>query len=345
MDVHKRTETVRILSVVCAYWIVSISLVFINKWILSDAVESVNITLFVTWFQCATTALLCFAAAHFNRIAPGLVKFPHLNFSLKSAIDVLPLSIMFVMMITLNNICLKNLNVSFYYLARCLTTVFNVIFSYSILKQSTSIRAVLCCFTIVLGYCLGVNLEISWGSTNLSGVLFGVASSMFCALTPVFTTRSLPSVDRSAWTLTYYNNLNALFLFIPAILLMESNSLTSFPLFSSPNFWFMMVTSGVFGFAIGYISTLQIQLTSPLTHNISGTAKAAVQTVLAVIVHSETKHASWWLSNVMVLLASASYAAVRHQESLRSGYSHLAVSLPSATTSKSSSSISNHSLA
>ncbi|CAH8534083.1 unnamed protein product [Dicrocoelium dendriticum] len=88
MSDHGKTETFRILSVVFAYWIVSISLVFINKWILSDAVESVDITLFVTWFQCAVTALLCSAAAHLNRVAPSVIKFPCLNFTLKSAIDV-----------------------------------------------------------------------------------------------------------------------------------------------------------------------------------------------------------------------------------------------------------------
>ena len=37
------------------------------------------------------------------------------------------------------------------------------------------------------------------------------------------------------------------------------------------------------GFAIGYVTALQIQVTSPLGHNISGTAKAAAQTILAVI--------------------------------------------------------------
>jgi GDP-fucose transporter C1 len=36
-----------------------------------------------------------------------------------------------------------------------------------------------------------------------------------------------------------------------------------------------------FRFAIGYVTGLQIKVTSPLTHNISGTAKAAAQTVLA----------------------------------------------------------------
>ncbi len=83
-----------------------------------------------------------------------------------------------------------------------------------------------------------------------------------------------------------------------------------------------------------------MQVTSPLTHNISGTAKAAAQTVLAtqvrglfmdrsisgiffhkmtlpcanVQIHSETKTVMWWVSNALVLAGSAAYARVRQLE-------------------------------
>ncbi len=48
--------------------------------------------------------------------------------------QVLPLSIVFVSMIAFNNLCLKFVGVSFYYVGRSLTTVFNVFFTYVILK-------------------------------------------------------------------------------------------------------------------------------------------------------------------------------------------------------------------
>lgn len=47
--------------------------------------------------------------------------------------------------------------------------------------------------------------------------------------------------------------------------------------FLSPTFWVAMTLSGVMGFAIGLVTVMQVRATSPLTHNISGTAKAAVQ--------------------------------------------------------------------
>jgi GDP-fucose transporter C1 len=57
-----------------------------------------------------------------------------------------------------------------------------------------------------------------------------------------------------------------------------------------------------------------MQVTSPLTHNISGTAKACVQTVLATYWFNETKSLLWWFSNWVVLGGSAAYARVRQKE-------------------------------
>merc|ERR1712131_65253 len=83
---------------------------------------------------------------------------------------------------------------------------------------------------------------------------------------------------------------------------------------ASGNFWFLMTVGGIFGFAIGYVTGLQIKVTSPLTHNISGTAKAAAQTVLATHWYAEVKPVLWWVSNGVVLAGSGAYARVRQTE-------------------------------
>lgn len=57
-----------------------------------------------------------------------------------------------------------------------------------------------------------------------------------------------------------------------------------------------------------------VQVTSPLTHNISGTAKACAQTVLATYWFDETKPLLWWASNYVVLFGSGSYVRVKQQE-------------------------------
>ena len=83
--------------------------------------------------------------------------------------QVLPLSIVFVAMITLNNLCLKYVGISFYYISKSLATVFNVIMSYVILGHKTSIRAMICCAVIVLGFYLGVDEERNAGKYNCGG--------------------------------------------------------------------------------------------------------------------------------------------------------------------------------
>lgn len=40
-----------------------------------------------------------------------------------------------------------------------------------------------------------------------------------------------------------------------------------------------MTITGIMGFAIGLVTVMQVKATSPLTHNISGTAKAAAQVI------------------------------------------------------------------
>lgn len=56
---------------------------------------------------------------------------------------------------------------------------------------------------------------------------------------------------------------------------------------------------------------IMFQYTSALTHNISGTAKACAQTVLATYWYQETKSFMWWFSNLIILAASAGYARIK----------------------------------
>uniref|UniRef100_A0A183DIV3 TPT domain-containing protein n=1 Tax=Gongylonema pulchrum TaxID=637853 RepID=A0A183DIV3_9BILA len=111
-------------------------------------------------------------------------------------------------------------------------------------------------------------------------------------------------------------------LFLPLMLFTgELSEIFYFPLLTSFRFWMLMTFSGVFGFLMSYVTGWQIQVTSPLTHNISGTAKAAAQTVIAVVWWEEIKPVLWWISNVVVLAGSAAYTmemADRYENKSRS---------------------------
>ncbi|KAK1798608.1 hypothetical protein P4O66_006900 [Electrophorus voltai] len=306
-------RAIKIALVVALYWFVSITMVFINNYLLDS--KELDAPLFVTFFQCVISVCLCWLMNIFSKLWPGYVDFPSIKLDLKVSREILPLSVVFIAMITFNNLCLKNVGVAFYTVGRSLSTVFNVLLSYVILKQTTSLYALLCCGVILGGFWLGVDQEGEAGSLSWSGVIFGVIASACVSLNAIYTKKVMPVVDGSIWKLSYYNNLNACVLFIPLLVLFgELGHVAGFSRLGDLHFWGMMVIGGMFGFAIGYVTGLQIKYTSPLTHNVSGTAKACAQTVLAVAYYATSKSLLWWTSNLMVLGGSFAYTWVKGLE-------------------------------
>ena len=162
---------------------------------------------------------------------------------------------------------------------------------------------------------LGIDQEGKSVDLSIAGVVFGVLASLCVSLNAIFTKKVLPAVDGNLWRLQLYNNLNAtLLLAVLCVLFGEVQLLLEFPHWAMPFFWVMIVSAGVFGIAIGYVSGLQIKVTSPLTHNVSGTAKACAQTIIAIIVSGEVKSFLWWGSNAMVLGGSTAYTFVKMKE-------------------------------
>ncbi|CAF0959802.1 unnamed protein product [Rotaria sordida] len=303
---------------VVLYWFVSISMVFLNKYLLSSKDVKLDAPLFITWYQCVVTVGFCAILGNLNKRVAVFSTFPSFKIDLKIARDVLPLSIMFVAMIIFNNLTLKHLTVSFYMVGRSLTTVANVLFTYFMLGDRTSYRALGCCCLIIAGFFLGIDQENSLGTLSVFGVFCGVASSIFVALNAIYTTRCLPCVDKNVWRLCLYNNFNACILFLPLMAIFgELPIVFSYPKLFNISFIFPMTVAGFLGFSMGYVTGYQIKMTSPLTHNVSGTAKSYVQTLIAVVVYSETKTTLWWLSNLFVLGGSGLFAHVRAMEMKR----------------------------
>lgn len=306
---------IKIVLVVTLYWIISISTVFVNKTLLSSTTINLNAPLFVTWTQCVISTLICIGLSVISDFFPNIVQFPKSTpFASETIKNVLPLSFLFILMIGFNNLCLTYVGVSFYFLSRSLTTVFNVIFTYLILNVTTSRNAIFCCILIIIGFFLGIDQENFIGSFSLTGTIYGVLGSLSLSLYSIHTKKILKSVDNHILLLSYYNNLYSSILFLPLILLNgEFKALSNYD-FNDSSFWMLITIGGIFGFSIGFVTTLQIQVTSPLTHNISGTAKACAQTVIATYWYNEVKPFLWWFSNFVVLFASAAYARIKQLE-------------------------------
>lgn len=281
-------------------------MVFANKTLLGSA-DLRTAPMFITFFQCLITVLFCY-------VAP-ILRIPNVPaFEVRRDIlrQMLPLSVIFTLMIVTNNLTLKYVEVSFYQIARSLTILFNVIFDFVVLGQKTSLPAMACCAAVVSGFALGNQQEIRW---SLVGVIFGVASSFFVAMNAIYVKKKFALVDNNPWKITLYNNLNATYLFLPLIIVTgEVPVLLESPLVRTLGFWFLMFIGGLLGVGISFATAAQIKYTSPLTHNVSATAKAAAQTVIALLVYRNPITPLGGFSVVFVLGGSLCYTLVRRSE-------------------------------
>lgn len=121
--------------------------------------------------------------------------------------------------------------------ARCLSLVFNVVFTYVFLGRTTSLLTCSTLLIVMIGFVSGVQGEIGIAISllylpshdslpapsgfSLLGTSAGVLASLFVSLNSIFTTKVLPLVDNDKSLILYYNNLNASYLFIPLIFLFE----------------------------------------------------------------------------------------------------------------------------
>lgn len=119
----------------------------------------------------------------------------------------------------MSNLCLKNVEVSFYQISRSLgiplipliklETEGVVMHSFLLFGEKTSCRIVLSCFVIVTGYALGINGEINF---SLKGTLYGLGASIVGAFYTILLKYYLSHVMPDRWELTFYNNLNSSFI-------------------------------------------------------------------------------------------------------------------------------------
>lgn len=307
-------EVARVAVVVLSYWTISISMVFANKYLVGEK-SSVDISLFVSWVQCIATVFLLLAFTVGRAFYTKDWESPRISYSSFTAKPVLQMAFCFVLMLSFNNMCLKLVGVSFYQVARSTTIIFVVIFSVTILKKAVSRWIVGCCLLVATGFFLGIDQEKVMGSLSVQGVAFGVASSVFIALTGIFTKTALDVFERNEIKLTLCTNAIAIVIFIPVVLLTGqlSAALSSGQL-ADQYFWVFLLVSGALGTMMAWISAVQINVTSPVTHHISANTKAILQTLIAVVYYHETKSGLWWVSVVLVVIGACSYAIRRYHE-------------------------------
>ncbi|CAG8692111.1 14190_t:CDS:2, partial [Cetraspora pellucida] len=233
-------------------------------WVLN----SVDLPFSLLWFQVTFAVILLHISAAF-----GLFKLPIIQKDI--CVGLWPLILINVLGLSFNTVCLQYVDASFYQVARALVLPFTVLFSYMFLHQKSSSMILLSCFTVCVGFFVGVSSERL--TLSMLGVLFGICSSVSTALHAIIIKKSLDVVKGDTMELVYYNNLLSAIVFIPIILLAGEQK-DVFALFfdsdptglsdgktnsSARTFFVGIIVTGFFGFLINVAGFLQIKVTSP----------------------------------------------------------------------------------
>ena len=153
-----------------------------------------------------------------------LSQFPEQSYHLSTAVKILPLSLIFVGMISFNNLCLQYLFLSpslflemfkfhsilLLVLWLFFSTLFSRIFfsffpllapSFVLLHTTTSFPVILTLCIVVFGFIIGSKGEIDF---SITGTVFGVCSSIFVSLNSIYTKKLMHIVDNNSWILCFY---------------------------------------------------------------------------------------------------------------------------------------------
>lgn len=304
----------KVVGAILGYSFVSIGIIYLNRFIFTT---SLPYPVFVSWFQQLFGLLVLWTFASLKRTWPQRFSWvAPLEIQADVAWRIFPLSFCFVMMVGLANMCLKYVQISTYQTARALTLIFNLILTKLVLKVSNSTLSWLACFVVIIGFVIG---SLDPSTLSISGLVPGTLSSLFQAIYSVYIKKNLGLVNDNVTSLLYYNLFWSSFLFVPLIFVCgESGVLSDIPTSTAePGFgtvWGSLFVSGVLGISITFVSYLCIQVTSPVTFNIVGYAKACFQTIGGIIIFGEHVTAQSLFAISLTLLGSFWYSQVKRSE-------------------------------
>ncbi|KAK7471432.1 hypothetical protein BaRGS_00035920 [Batillaria attramentaria] len=298
-----------VLFVIACHWAMAITLVFVNKQLMDQGQQGPDITVFITWSQTLVALAAIFIGIALKRLLDQ--RSIQCGIAPQAFLDknVLAMSFTYIGVIVMNNLLLKHIGVAFYQVARSSTIIFTVIFSRTFLGVPVSKQVICSCLLIMCGFFMSADQERLLSSLTFLGVLYGILASLFAALCGIYIKRVDKFVDGSSFKVSLMNNLNSFVLLVPLVLstgqlqwVWTNGELQDFML------WWRLLLTGVLSLLVGLTSVRVISVTSPVTHHISVNAKSLLQTLLAVLVNSETKTAIWWVGNFLVMAGILIYS-------------------------------------
>ncbi|KDR77114.1 hypothetical protein GALMADRAFT_246311 [Galerina marginata CBS 339.88] len=311
----KPASPMLVTGVVCFYLVAALAMVMANKWVLNTTTTP----LFFLWAQLAIAVIL-FVVSDAMRLLPD-----RLTFDLATCKGLGPMVGLNILGLSFSNYTLKYVDASFYQVARGMVLPFTVCTSFVFLHSRPSLRILLCCALVTMGFFVGVFLDgtaMSW-----TGVGFGVASSAITASHSVVIKQSLDIVGGSTLALSWYTNLLSAIILAPLLLLAGEGTDVVKLLFGvnelltpadtmSPlaTFLWGSLITGIMGFMMSIASLLSIKVTSPITHMVSSAVRGVAASLLGMWIFHDIITSGRASSIAIILFGSILYTWVKHLE-------------------------------
>ncbi|KAF5311948.1 hypothetical protein D9619_002802 [Psilocybe cf. subviscida] len=301
MNIAASPERLKVAGVVAFYMFAALTMVFVNKAVLNSTPE---LPLFFLLLQMLiAVALLHMSAAVWS----NSIKIPAWNTD--SARKLVPVVAVNIIGLVFNTLCLRDVEASFFQIARGLVLPLTIAVSSIHTRTSPSRKVLMAAAIVTIGFMLGVapSSYVSLPASSIPSPLslfYGVLSSLFIALHAVLIKKSLPYCNNSTIELAWWTNAGSAAMVFPFVLL--NGELSTLRVLSQSNEWNWRVflwgttVTGLFGFLLCVAGLLSIKVTSPITHMFSSAARTVLQTALGV----------WIFGDVLTINRTASIAVI-----------------------------------
>ncbi|KAH8101776.1 hypothetical protein BXZ70DRAFT_931881 [Cristinia sonorae] len=298
------------------YLVAALAMVIANKWVLNQTV----VPLFFLFSQLVVAVIL-FLMAH----AMGLLQLP-MEIDLQVCKGLIPMVGLNVVGLSFSNYTLSYVDASFYPVARGMVLPFTVVASFFFLNARPSFLVLVTCAIVTVGFFIGVFLDAI--PVSLTGIAFGVSSSLITAVHSVVIKKSLDVVKGSALHLSWYTNLLSSIVLIPIMvlagevpdivdLLFGDNPAPSHGISLFTAFILGSIVTGGIGFLMSIASLLSIKVTSPITHMVSSAVRGVAGSLLGKWIFKDIITTGRATSIAVILGGSVAYTWVKHNESQR----------------------------
>jgi GDP-fucose transporter C1 len=305
----------KVLSVVLFYIFASITTIMLNKLVLK---RQSSLPLFFLWGQLVVAVLILHVLA-----VVRVVRIPPVSLAVFKGFA--GLIVVNVVGLALNTLCLANMDAVMYQVARSMILPITVCLSPFILAQWPSLKIIMACGVIFVGFAVGIfgdyqPDELIRSATSTKGIVFGLLSSLSTSIHSFVIKRSFSGKEQpGALDLVYYNNLFSAIMLLPLLVVAEGPQIAAFYKSAASSeehlvFLYGTLLAGAAGLLINLAGFLQIKVTSPITHTVSSAARGVLQSLAAHFILGEALTGPRAIGISVTLLGSALYSLFKAQE-------------------------------